>query len=187
MLTYNKLVYWEQKLKADAVFIDAGEGTALYTIAMNNQKTTWELISFARTPNDTAEQKDSEYHNIRAQMYYQFNRWLQQGGILASRESDWIDVIRKELCWTKGGRHKVTQKKLAEPKIDIKTRVGQSPDVADAFVLCGARPVMERLPENEIDGGEDRFLLGQGSYTMPTHTDPYDDDIEVNYRNIYDT
>ncbi|MES2965644.1 MAG: twitch domain-containing radical SAM protein, partial [Bdellovibrionota bacterium] len=45
------------------------------------------------------------------------------------RDPEWYDIIEKQLCWTKGGRHKVTQKKLAEPKLDIKTRVGQSPDV----------------------------------------------------------
>lgn len=185
MLTYLKLCHWEKELRADAVFIDQGEGTAIYTLAQNAQKTSWELVSFAGQPNDTPEVKDSEYANIRAQMYYQANTWLQKGGILDSKDPEWLSVIEKQLCWTKGGRHKITQKKLAEAKVEIKTRVGQSPDVADGFVLCGARPVMERLPENDTIGGDDRFLIGQTPYRMPEHPDPYAD-IEVDYRSTYD-
>lgn len=185
MLTYNKLVYYERELRADAVFIDQGEGTTLYTLAINAGKTSWHLISFAGSPNDTPEAKDSEYANIRGQMYYETNSWLQKGGILDSRDPEWIPFIEKQLCWTKGGRHKVTQKKLAEPKMDIKTRVGQSPDIADGCVLCGAIPVMERLPENDVGNGEDRFLTGQTAYKMPDHGSPYDD-LEVQYQHLYD-
>lgn len=184
-LTYQKLVHYEQTLRADAVNIDQGEGTAIYTLAINNQKTTWVLVSFAGSPNDTPEVKDSQYANIRAQMYYEFNEWCQKGGILDARDPEWIPIILKQLCWTKGGRHKVTQKKLAEPKLEIKSRVGQSPDVADGAVLLGARVVMERLPENEVGGdSEDRFRVGQTPYKMPDHGDPYAD-IEANFT-VYD-
>ncbi len=186
-LTYNKIVYWESRLKADRVNIDQGEGTALYTLAVNAGKTNWFLISFAGTPNDTLEQRDSQYHNIRAQMYYEGDKWCRDGGAIGARDPEWLEVIEKQLCWTKGGRHKVTQKKLAEPKVDIKTRVGQSPDVADGFVLCGAVPVLERLPEHEVGGMDgERLMLGQGAMTMPAHEDPYSDDLEVQYRNLYD-
>jgi len=185
MFTYLKLCYWERELGADAVFIDQAEGTAIYTLA-NNAGKSWEIVSFASSPNDAAEFKDSEYANIRAQMYYEANKWLMQMGVLDSQVDDWREDIEKQLCWTKGGRHKVNGKKLAEPKLEIKNRVGQSPDVADGFVLTFARPVLERLPENDrYSHPEDRLLTGQTAYTMPDHSDPYEA-LEADYRDLYD-
>jgi hypothetical protein len=186
MLTYNRLVYWERELGADAVFIDQGEGTGIYTLANNAGKTSWYLISFAGSPNDTPESKDSQYANIRAQMYYETNNWLMRGGILDAKNPEWIESILKQLTWTKGGRHKVTQKKIAEPKLDIKKRVGQSPDIADGCVLCGAMPVLERLPENDIGAGAERFLLGQTPYKMPEHNVEELYDLEPDYTTLYD-
>lgn len=183
-LTYQKLCYWEKELGADAVYIDQGEGTAVYTLAVNQGKSNWFLINFASLPNDQPESKDSEYANIRAQMYYETNRWLQKGGILDARLPEWIEVIEKQLCWTKGGRHKVTQKKTCEPKLDIKARVGQSPDVADVLVLPMAMPCNERLPENSGDV-DDRFLTGGTAFRMPDHNVNYED-IEVDYERLYD-
>lgn len=184
MLTYQKLCFWERELKADAVFIDQGEGTTLYTLANNAGKVTWVLISFASSATDAPEFKDSQYANKRAQMYHESNDWLLKGGVLDSKNPDWIPDIEKQLCWTKGGRHKVHGKKIAEPKLDIKARVGQSPDVADGFVLCGAYVITERLPENETGtSGDDRFKVGQTPHTMPEHPIPYGDD---DHESLYD-
>lgn len=177
-LTYQKLCYWEKELGADAIFVDQGEGTAVYTLATNAGRTNWFLISFASSPNDTPEPKESLYANIRAQMYYEADKWLREGGILdvkfvdKQQEEEWIDNITKQLCWTKGGRHKVTQKKICEAKTDIKQRVGQSPDVADGFVLLGAMQVHERLPENSSGDGSG---VGSTPFKMPDHPDPYDE------------
>lgn len=183
MLTFQKLCHWERMLKADAVLIDQGEGTAIYTLAQNAGKTSWFLVSFAASPNDRPEVRDSEYANLRAQMYYEFSKQLLAGGILRSLNPEWIPVIEKQLIWTKGGRHKITQKKIAEPKTDIKARVGQSPDVADVFVLGEAMQVLERLPENDPNMRE--LITGGGAWKMPDHPDPYQD-LEVDYRDVYD-
>ncbi len=182
--TYARLCYWEKQLGADAVLVDQGEGTAVYTLAMNDGKTSWELVSFANSPNDKGDPKESEYHNIRAQMYYEFNKWLMQGGILDSLDPEWKETMKKQLCWTKGSRHKITAKKLCETKLEIKSRVGQSPDIADVFVLTGARQILERLPENSVDGGRDHLSTGQQPYKMPNH-DP-NDIYEADYENVYD-
>lgn len=191
MTTYARLCHWERELKADAVFIDQGEGTALYTLAVNAGKTNWQLVSFANEPNDKPDKKDSEYGNLRAQMYYEFNKYLAGGAILDVNDEvdqqtreEWLETIRRQLCWTKGTRHKTTLKKLAEAKVEIKSRVGQSPDVADVLVLGGAYPVLERLPEHDFEGGEDRFQTGQSAYSMPAHPDPYED-MDDEARRIY--
>ena len=180
MFTYLKMVQWERELGADAVFIDQGEGTAIKTLA-NNAGKAWELISFAQSPNDAADFKDSQYANIRAQMYYEANKWLMAGGILDAKLPEWKGDIEKQLCWTKGTRHKINGKKLAEAKVDIKARVGQSPDIADGFVLAFARHVPERLPENDRHSGGDRHATGGSAYRMPDH-DPY---VDAEYYDVY--
>lgn len=180
-LTYNKICYWERKLGGDAVIIDQGEGTALYTLATDAGKQNWILVSFAQNPTDTGDPKDSEYANIRAMMYYFQNKALLEGAVLDSKEEKWIEDIKKQLCWTKGTRHKITQKKLAEPKIDIKERVGKSPDIADVFVLGHAYNILDRLPENELGANGSPMALGTQPLMMPDHVLSYED----NHDNLY--
>lgn len=184
-VTYNKLCYWERKLNADAVHIDQGEGTAVYTLAMNAQKYHWVLVSFAGSPTDTPDPKESDYANIRAMMYYHGQKVLLQGAVLDSRKEEWIDAITKQLCWTKGKRHKTTYKKLAEPKQEIKDRVGKSPDVADGFVLLFAYEVLDKLPENELGSDGNFNVVGDEPLKMhqPDPLAMYED---LDHGNLYD-
>jgi hypothetical protein len=184
-LTYNKLCYWERKLKADAVHIDQGEGTAVYTLAMNAQKHHWVLVSFASNPSDNPDPSKSEYKNIRAMMYYHFQKALMQGAVLDSKDESWIDDMRKQLCWTKGTRHKITHQKLAESKADIKARVGRSPDIADGGVLLYAYEVIDKLPENELGAGELPTALGTNPLKMQ-HQDIEEVYGEFNDDGLYD-
>ncbi len=179
--TYIKLLEWERKLRADVVFIDQGEGTALKTFANADGKYNWELVSFAASANDAPNFEQSEYANLRAQMYFEANKALLEGAILDSIDPEWIDDIQKQLCWTKGDRHKTNLKKIAEAKDKIKLRVGRSPDIADGFVLGFARTVFNRLPENEI--GE-RAAWGSEAFKMPEY-DPYES-TTIDHTDIYD-
>lgn len=166
--TYERMCYWEKQLGADLVVIDQAEGTTLYTLAVNAGKTNWTLVSFAQNPTDNVDPKMSEYANLRAQMYYEYNKWLARGGVLDSEKKEWLDDIQKQLTWAHGTRHKITGKKLVESKKEIKERVGRSPDVADSLVMRGAYEVLERLPENEIGGSRrDRFQIGEEAFKMP--------------------
>ena len=174
MFTYNKLCHWERILGADAVNIDQGEGTALKTLANNAGKTNWYLISFSHAATDAPTFADSQYANIRAQMYYETNRWLKESGILDSIDAEWRPDIEKQLCWTKGTRHKINGKKLAESKVDIKTRVGASPDIADGLVLTFAVEILERLPENDKYNTSGNTMVGGQSFQMPEHEVDYD-------------
>ena len=179
-VTYNKLCYWERKLKADAVHIDQGEGTAIYTLAMNAEKYHWVLVQFGANPSDNPDASKSEYKNMRSMMYYLLNKALLAGAIFDSKDASWIEMCKKQLCWTKGTRHKITHQKLAEPKADIKARVGQSPDISDAFVLLHAYEVLDKLPENELNDNDQPYA-GAGAIKMKPH--------EINYdyeENLYD-
>jgi len=75
---------------------------------MNAEKHHWLLVSFSANPTDNPDSTKSEYKNIRAMMYYHFQKALMQAAVLDSKNPDWIEMIRKQLCWTKGTRHKVT-------------------------------------------------------------------------------
>lgn len=172
--TYNRILHFESLLQspADAANIDQAEGTSLFTLANMFGRENWQLISFSSTPGDAAEFKDSQYANKRAEMYYEAEKFLREGGVIDSLNPEWLEVIQKQLCWTKGTRHKTNLKKLAEPKVDIKDRVGQSPDVADGFVLLFARPVLEKLPENDHTGSD--RTIGGAAFKMPEHGNPYE-------------
>lgn len=176
MYTYNRLVHWERTLKADAVNLDQAEGTGIYTLAVNAGKDTWFLVAFGSSPNDKADPKDSEYANMRAMMYYNSKNALLEGAILDAMEEKDTQDIQKQLSWTKGDRHKISGKKLAEPKKEIRERVGRSPDVADGFVLLFARPVLERRPENNPDSSGHGESIGEMAFTMPEHSNPYEED-----------
>ena len=107
---------------------------------------------------------------MRAQMYYEGNKWLGQGGCIGSVNPDWIPKIQKELTVTKGIRNKTTLKKQAEPKEDIRFRAGFSPDVADGFVLRFSRVFYDRQPENMSDELRDLHGFNQ----EPEEYNPYE-------------
>lgn len=158
--TYQRMVMWEKKYKVDYVLIDQAEGTAVFSFAQAQGKYNWELVSFASSPNDAPDFKDSQYQNMRAQMYYEAKKWLMQGGTIKYLNDEWRELIRKQLCWTKGIRNRTTLKKQAEAKIDIKARVGSSPDVADGFVLRFSRIFYDRQPENTTEEMRDVYDTG---------------------------
>lgn len=188
MFTYNRLSYWEKQIGADAVHIDQAEGTAVWTLA-NNAGKYWILVSFGSAANDAATFQESEYGNIRAQMYHETEKFYRKGGIIDVHETvpnrtEMLERVKKELSWTHGTRHKVHGKKMCEPKLEVKKRVGKSPDIADGCVLLFAYPVTERLPENDGYSGRDNET-GDGSYSMPSHGDPYEE-LEADYYDLYD-
>lgn len=189
-VTYDLLQKFDRELGADKVLIDQGEGTTLYTLAMNDGKTHYELVSFANSPNDQPDPKDSTYGNIRAQMYYEANQWLRTEGVLDSLDPAWMEDIKRQLCWTKGTRHKKTNKKMCESKQEIKDRVMKSPDLADGFVLLGARKVYERLPENQVGGTQDGHpmenVIGGGAFIIKSPQSADYDSFEENYKRMYD-
>lgn len=150
--TYNLLRQYEMEFKADAVWIDQAEGTALFTLSqINGDKPHWELVSFGGAAIDAPDFNNSQYQNLRAQMYYEANEWLKGPAVIESCDTVSVDDIVKELSWTKGVRNKHSLKKQAEPKQDIKDRVGLSPDLADGFVLRFGRKIYDRLPQHRPD------------------------------------
>jgi len=179
--TYSKVCKYEKDLQADRVLIDQGEGTALKTLANIDGKWHWELISFANSPNDVADPKDSEYANIRAQMYWEANKALIDGHVITAVNPEDLDDILKQLCWTKGSRHKTSLKKLAESKKDIKDRMLASPDLADGFVLQFSRKVLDRLEGHSALFDNAPREIGENAFVMPESMPDYDDLTGMDY------
>lgn len=195
LLTYNKLCHWEKLLSIDVVNIDQGEGTGIYSYAQNAGKTNWYLWSFANNPTDSVDPKLSEFGNLRAMMYYKSRDWLRKNGciginpdIKVEEGTDLRQKIIDQLIVTKGTQHKITLKRMAEPKEDIKTRVGWSPDIADGFVLLSAQPVTDRLPEHMREvNGQEFIQIGSTPMRMPEHSSPYEEITDAEFHDLYDS
>lgn len=133
----------EDELKADAVFIDAGYGTGVYSAGQKWGR-NWTLVFFNSKPTSQA------YYNKRSEMYGHAKKWLQEGGAIVGQElAD--DLCAPELVWNDTGKIQLESKK------EIKKRLKRSPDEADSFVLTFAYPVQKidkyelTEPETEYD------------------------------------
>lgn len=210
-LTYDLIVAYEKKYMADAVWIDRGEGTALKTLANNDGRYHWDLVDFGSAPNDNPNRSESEYANMRAQLYYEGRKYFNEGsaaieigddvrveGLRVSNRQistveELIDVIIGQFGYTKGDRHKITMKKICESKKEIKARVGESPDFPDGYLIRFYRTLLDRMPENEVPDFGTKFLgesarsmygntTGSRAITLPESVPDYSME---GYRDIY--
>lgn len=116
----------------DAVFVDAGSagGGVVdrchqlgYDIVME--------IDFGQAP------LDKRYLNKRAEMYFDFKKWLEAGGSLPDDAELKTELSTPTYTYNTGN-----EKIKLEPKEKIKDKLGKSPDLADAAVLTVAMPVV---------------------------------------------
>jgi hypothetical protein len=130
----NLLARLEDEEGADAVFIDAGYGTGVYSAGVTMGR-EWQLVWFA------GKSPDPGYLNMRAWIWGQTRDWLKKGGALP--EKDLVlhdDLIGPQTVPRMDG---VIQ---LESKEDMKKRDVASPNRADALALSFAYPVARRDP-----------------------------------------
>lgn len=140
---------FEDEFKADAVFIDQGWGTGIYS-AGKLMKRKWQLISFA------GESPDIGFLNMRVYMWNLMKQWLKEGGALPNLDGICEDLIGPEYITLLNGKIKL------ESKEDMKERGLNSPDDADGLGLTFARPVLAKptgrallaFHVKEMQGGE---------------------------------
>lgn len=126
------------EFKPKAVFVDTtgGYGTGACDIL--------DGLGFVITRvNFGAKSNRPDCRNKRTEMYKLAAEWLLQGGKLPNLP------VYLELAATRKGTLPNGQLTL-EPKINVKARLGYSPDVADAFVTTFAYPVEATLPDGLI-------------------------------------
>jgi hypothetical protein len=130
----NRLAQFEDEYHADAVFIDLGYGTGIYSVGKTMGR-NWQLISFG------GKSSKPGFLNKRAEMYGDAKDFLQNGGALQDDQQ-----LCEELSWAE-----------AVPRVDgliqliDKEDMEASPNDADGFVLTFALPV--RKKEHPIIGG----------------------------------
>lgn len=177
-VTFDFLRRLEKRYNVDAVLIDQAEGTTLKTYANDHGLYHWELVSFGSNPTDTLEPRNSEYANLRAQMYYLAAKDFNQGAPVLDIDPEIAqlviegeggktvkEIIIEQMGYTKGDRHKVSLKKLCESKKDLIKRVGKSPDFADGYVIYFARKITERL-EGHATQSDDTIVTMYGGVGM---------------------
>lgn len=157
----------EDEYRADAVFIDLGYGTGIYSAGKQLGR-NWRLVGFGEKPNDIG------MLNKRAEMWNQMKLWLQDGGAI---EDD--DIICDELLGpeayvvaTGGNAGKV----FLESKEDMKKRGIASPNRADALALTFSYPVLSKSQRqfHKLSATQNRKYDPLSLNTDERRSKPYD-------------
>jgi hypothetical protein len=128
---------------AQAVFIDAGWGTGIYS-AGRSWGRNWQMVWFG------GESSDPAYLNKRAQIWGQMKQWLKDGGSIDPKDDSlYQDLIGPETVGRSDGKIQLESKK------DMKARGLPSPGKGDALALSFAYPVstagIHKAPKREYD------------------------------------
>lgn len=126
------IAQFEDEYKADAVFIDMGYGTGIYSIGKQLGR-KWRLIEFGGKSNDPV------YLNMRAYMWGQMKEWLREGGSIPPNDQAlYDDIVGPEAIIDKNGHIQLESKK------DMKERGLPSPNKGDALALTFAARVVKK-------------------------------------------
>lgn len=141
----NELARYEDETQADAVLIDMGYGTGIYSAgkALNR---TWQLVSFAEKSGTPG------YLNKRAEMYGKAKDFLKQGGAIPADPQLALELSSIE---TGGGR--LDGLIVLEPKDIFRKRMGFSPNRADCLALTFAREVRRKGDSGNFRKGKQEF------------------------------
>lgn len=139
------ILRYEQEYKADAVFIDGGYGTGIYSAGVSWGR-DWQLVWFGEKSSDPG------CVNKRVEMWRDMRQWLKTGGAIDPKDDVlYTDLIGPELV--QSGNVKQSGMMQLESKQDMKARGIPSPNRADALALTFAHPVMSKHLPSSISGG----------------------------------
>lgn len=82
---------------------------------------------------------DARYENRRAEMWFKMAEWVKRGGGLPNEPGLVAELCEPTYTFTNKGKF------LIEPKESVKSRLGRSPDLADALCLTFALPDMPSM------------------------------------------
>jgi len=135
MIVAGHLARLEDQYKADAVFIDFGYGTGVYS-AGKQMNRKWQMIQFGSTA------IDARYANKRTEMWGLMKEWLHGGGAIPDDQDLANDLIGPEAYELQVGPR--AGKLILESKDDMRERGLKSPDSGDALALTFAMPVKNK-------------------------------------------
>jgi len=140
------LAGFEDEHQADAVFIDLGYGTGIYS-AGKLMGRNWTLVSFGAASNTPG------YANKRAEMWGAMRDWLKEGGAIPDDPRLCEEIPGPEY------QVKLNGDIVIESKDDMKERGMPSPNRADALALTFAFPVRKKIrndPKRRMENSEPR-------------------------------
>lgn len=152
ILMAKRIADFEDRHQADAVHIDFGYGTGIYSVGMSWGR-DWQLVKFGGASTDP------QMLNKRGEMYNSVKAWLKIGGALDDQETA-DDLSSAEY------KVQLDGKILLEAKDDIKKRIGRSPGKGDALALTFAYPVTKKDPQFKQN-------ISHGSVVADNDYDPY--------------
>lgn len=149
----NILARLEDEHEADAVFIDKGYGTGIYSAGMTMGR-DWLLVDFG------SKSPDPGCLNMRAFIWNEMKKWLKNGGSIPEDQTLYTEITSIQTVPRMEGMVQLEAKK------DMKKRIGFSPNRADALAISFAYPVVakdrgdsfphrKRLPSREHNPYED--------------------------------
>jgi hypothetical protein len=126
----------EDDEEADAVLIDLGWGTGIYS-AGKTMGRKWILVNFGGKSNDPG------CLNKRAEIWKLGKIWLKEGGSIPKDPQLHAELVTPETVARMDGKLQL------ESKEDMKSRGASSPNRADALMISFAHPVKERRQKKE--------------------------------------
>lgn len=129
------LALLEDEHKADAVFLDFGYGTGVFS-AGKQMGRKWVMIPFGGAS------PDPQYANMRIYMWAQMKKWLKEGGCIPDDEDICTDLMSPEAYEVVLGPN--AGKLIMESKKDMAKRGIDSPDDGDSLALSFAMPVKNK-------------------------------------------
>jgi hypothetical protein len=126
------IVQLEDQYKADAVFIDMGYGTGIYS-AGKTMGRAWRLVEFA------GKATDQGFLNKRAEIWGTMRRWLMEGGAIDPKDR----ILSTDLSSVQAKAHNAGKIQLLS-KEEMKKLGLPSPNRGDALALTFAQPVRKR-------------------------------------------
>ncbi|MBT3042213.1 MAG: terminase [Candidatus Thiodiazotropha sp. (ex Codakia orbicularis)] len=124
----NILITLEDEHQADAVFIDAGYGTGIYSAGATLGR-DWQLVWFGSAATKAG------FANKRAEMANDTKQWLKKGGAIPDDDDLYEEMIGVEQVAKLDGKVQLESKK------EYKARQGESCDRLDNLFITFAYPV----------------------------------------------
>lgn len=129
METAGLIARLQDEHRAQAVFIDLGYGTGIYSAGKTLGQEGWRLVPFAAKASRTG------FANKRAEMWSDMKDWLEQGAAIDNNLDLISDLTTPEAFINHKGLLQL------ESKDAIRRRGASSPNLADALALTFAYPV----------------------------------------------
>lgn len=129
MTVAGMVARFEDEYRAQAVYIDLGYGTGIYS-AGETMGRSWALIPFSGAS------PSPECVNMRAHMWNEMRKWMKNGGVIPPDQQLIDDLTHVEIKPTMDGRIQL------KSKDEMKKQGIPSPNDADALALTFAAPVV---------------------------------------------